>query len=154
MFVMLGWIYQVKLLTELLDRYPDDQLASTCLALWKFIFLFHYSKGASSAINLWEIKMYLQHTHKNWLTRCKNCVKFWLSFQSILTQRAFQSKFHPTFTGRKLIAFVLSQLLALSTRNDWNFAFWVPIDWTQKLIINFCVFSKNWWKWYNNNRRE
>ena len=35
--------------------------------------------------------------------------------------------------------FVLSQLLVHSIRNDWNFAFWVDIDWTQKLIRNFCV---------------
>ena len=45
------------------------------------------------------IRVIRVHTQKNWVKCCKISMKYWLNFQSIMTQ----SKFHPTFTGQKLI---------------------------------------------------
>ena len=89
------------------------------------------------------------HTQKNWLKCCKNSMKFWLNFQSIMTQRAISIKISSNFYRAKIdgkfwlkfehLVCVLSQLSVHSIRNEWNFAFWVNSDWTQEWIRNFCV---------------
>ena len=106
MLVMLGWIYQVKLLTELLDRYLDDQLASTCLALWKFIFCFIIQKvrvPQSICGVHWfrEIKIYLPHTHKNWLTCCKKLCEILIEFSINSDSTSISIKISPNFYRAK-----------------------------------------------------
>ena len=81
-----------------------------------------------------RLPSYVHKLQKSWLKCSKNNVKFWLNFQSIMTQRAISINISPNFYRVKI---------------DWNLSIYcvciesIIYQFNQKWL-KFCILSQYW----------